>query len=284
MPMNARLLRPRAARGYDPALPSKIANLQGWWDAADPATLFDADTGGSATANLGDVGRWEDKSGNGRHATQGIGANRPQRQATAFSGRGGIYFDGNNDRLVIPSSEATFNFLHNATGGHVFFVLRPDSGQSGVKQFISNGTNGGSISSQRGTSLRWSPSDEAFSAVVANPVSGNGIRLVRTGSNGSAASLTIHGMNLFFDAHNATADNRFTARRDRNAYTTTAGTETAAAFTANATQSMTFGASAGTAASWLACLIGEIIMYSGALSTANRDAIENYLAAKWGAV
>jgi len=101
MPMSPRLLRPRASGQFDPR---SIAGLAAWYDAADSSTLFDADTGGALVAANGTVGRWQDKSGNGRHATQAIANNRPQRQVNVFSGRDALTFDGSNDALILSSN------------------------------------------------------------------------------------------------------------------------------------------------------------------------------------
>ena len=57
-----------------------------WWiDAADANTIYDASVGGSLTADGGLVGRIEDKSGNGRHATQSTAAERPTRSGNTIT-------------------------------------------------------------------------------------------------------------------------------------------------------------------------------------------------------
>jgi len=55
-----------------------------WLDAADASTIFDAASGGSLTANGGNVGRIQDKSGNLRHATQSTAGLRPVRNGSAI--------------------------------------------------------------------------------------------------------------------------------------------------------------------------------------------------------
>jgi hypothetical protein len=70
--------------------PLKLTNLLGWWDASDAAT-FTYGTGST-------VAQWNDKSGNGRHLTQGTAASRPDRNAT-LNGQAGVTFDGSNDYL-----------------------------------------------------------------------------------------------------------------------------------------------------------------------------------------
>ena len=55
--------------------PKSISGLDLWLDAADRNTLFDATSGGNlVSANGSAVKRWEDKSGNGTHATEATNA------------------------------------------------------------------------------------------------------------------------------------------------------------------------------------------------------------------
>lgn len=77
--------------GSAPFSPLDIANCGLWLDMLDTTTLFDATSGGSLPALDAGVARIEDKSGNGRHYTQGTGANQPLRKVD------GLYFDGTND-------------------------------------------------------------------------------------------------------------------------------------------------------------------------------------------
>lgn len=71
-----------------------------WLDANDASTLYDATTGGSLVAPNGVVARWEDKSGNARHATQGTSSSRrPLRKTAITNGRDVLRFDGSDDWL-----------------------------------------------------------------------------------------------------------------------------------------------------------------------------------------
>ena len=67
-----------------------------WLDASDATTLYDATVGGNFVAADGVVARWEDKSGNARHATQATLANRPQRKIGVKNGKDIIRFNGSN--------------------------------------------------------------------------------------------------------------------------------------------------------------------------------------------
>lgn len=73
------------------------AQLLGWWDAADSATLFDSVSGGSATSPNGYVRRWEDKGPNAVHVTQsGATSVIPRRTAAGLNALDVVAFDGND--------------------------------------------------------------------------------------------------------------------------------------------------------------------------------------------
>lgn len=114
--------------------PRRLGDLIVWLDAGDTSTLFDATTGGSLPAAGGGVGRWEDKSGRGNHATQGTANNRPVRRASLFAGRDALEFDGANDVLTIA------NDLVTTSGASIVVVSDKDgSGQiSGLYTFSGN--------------------------------------------------------------------------------------------------------------------------------------------------
>lgn len=95
-----------------PVLPV-TSNLALRLDASNFASIFDATTGGNQVSDGGTVARWEDQSGNARHATQGTANNRPIFKLF-YGDVGGICFDGSNDSLIgdlfasAPSSETVF--------------------------------------------------------------------------------------------------------------------------------------------------------------------------------
>lgn len=94
----------RATPGFDPR---RLGNLLVWLDGADSATLFNATTGGSLPANNGGIGRWEDKSGNGNHATQGTASQRPLRLVAAANGRDCLLFGGSSNSMIIANDLVT---------------------------------------------------------------------------------------------------------------------------------------------------------------------------------
>jgi hypothetical protein len=77
-----------------------------WLDAADAATV---------TTVSGAVSQWNDKSGNGRNASQATAGSRPTVASASQNSLNGISFDGVDDRLGFSSA------LLNAT--HSLFIL-----------------------------------------------------------------------------------------------------------------------------------------------------------------
>lgn len=75
MPMNPRLLRPKATSGFDP---KTISGLAAWYDASKASSI---------TLNGSNVSSWADLSGNGRDATQATAANQPSYSTAALNGK-----------------------------------------------------------------------------------------------------------------------------------------------------------------------------------------------------
>lgn len=63
-----------------------------WLDASDSNTLYDSTVGGNIVTNGGLVARWEDKSGNGRHATQSTSTRAPRLSTNQVNNRNAILF------------------------------------------------------------------------------------------------------------------------------------------------------------------------------------------------
>ena len=105
-------------------------NLFAHYDAADGATIFDSNSGGSQTTNGGAVGRWEDKSGNARHLLQATANNRPVLRDAHRNGRNGIEFDGTNDGLTVVSTltnPCTFCFVARLDKSNAVFIREDDT-------------------------------------------------------------------------------------------------------------------------------------------------------------
>lgn len=106
---------------------------KGLWTPAQLTTSLWLDANDSSTITISTgVSQWNDKSGNGRNATQATGANQPLVISAALNGLNVLRFDGSNDLLnydgsffvntsymvfsvVTRRSNRTFNFYMGGT-------------------------------------------------------------------------------------------------------------------------------------------------------------------------
>jgi hypothetical protein len=95
-------------------LPTALSGLRLWLDAA--VGLFDATTGGNpVTTQGGTIARWEDKSGNNRHATSSA---EPTLALNQIASKPAIRFGGSSF-FKIPSS------ITGLSASTAFVVVRP---------------------------------------------------------------------------------------------------------------------------------------------------------------
>lgn len=240
--------------------PASLSGLQLWLDASDSSTLYDATTGGSLVAADGGVARWEDKSGNGRHATQATSANRPARKTAIQGGLDVLRFDGSNDFLDGSSTPTTGDTRT------VFIVSKSAT------------TAGGEII-QIG---KWaSNSTRAFLCrqifISPNTTIGGDLIAVNLRVNDVQLTLT----NFHLSTWSQVASTRAVSYWHDQQSQTVTGTVQAFASTA-AGYVIGKANSGGTDFGFHQCDIAEIIIYDSALSDADRELVENYLLAKWG--
>jgi len=116
--------------------PSRIDGLDLWLDAADGNTLFDATSGGNfVSANGSAVKRWEDKSGNGLHATENTSP--PKLKTNDKNNRNGIDFSTAANKRLSCSFSA-----RNYTSQTVFIVAKYDSSAPAYCRLFSQRTAG----------------------------------------------------------------------------------------------------------------------------------------------
>ena len=255
------------------AVPQTISGLQLWLDASDASTLYDATTGGSLVAADGGVARWEDKSGNARHATQSTSGDRPLRKTSVQGGKDVLRFDGSGDTLSI-GDDATFKFLHSANST-VFIALTRSSSSGSAIMCTNNGGTG---------TVGWSSyffdgtaTNDRFGLLVGRGQQGVAVSQVNSGNGVISSGWSA--LSFVSKPTDATAGNRASLRRNGGtAIADNAATGTVS--TSNSQGAFVIGAYVGYAADYGGD-IAEIIIYDSALSDTDREAVENYLLAKW---
>jgi len=114
--------------------PLDISNLDLWLDAADGNTLYDATSGGSLVTTDGSaVKRWEDKSGNGLHATEAT--NAPVLETAEKNGLNALNF-ATSKRLTSSFSSRTY------TAQTIFVVAKFSTSASSYGRLFTQRTSG----------------------------------------------------------------------------------------------------------------------------------------------
>jgi hypothetical protein len=247
--------------------PTSLNGLQLWLDASDANTLYDATTGGSLVAADGGVARWEDKSGNARHATQATSGNRPLQKTGVQNGRDVLRFDGSNDFMQRDS----FSFL-NATGFTGFIVAKSDET---ADRWLLTGTIPSDNDDYAAIMLRRNGASPARNQFF---FGGSNTGITETTETTGFAALTHRVTSGSMSAHrngNLIGTQSVTAtgtgEGGRNIPTRSILNIGALVRPANPSGGFFFKGD-----------IAEIIWYDSGLSDASRSLVESYLTSKWG--
>lgn len=209
-----------------------------WLDAADAGTI---------TLNGSTVSQWNDKSGNGRNATQATAANQPAFGATLINGKPALSFDGTNDVIFSSSTPVAFS-----TSASIFMVATNTGTASeagGSFDFIGN-NNFIDVYSASPTQIRWE---------IGNMISGS------IGSN----------------THTVTANTPYILSSARNTSLINGGDQKTFAQTGVVTTPITASARIGSYFSAYKGNVGEIVFLAAEASVSLRQQLEGYLAWKW---
>jgi len=256
MPMNPRLLRPRAS-GFTP---KSIANL-GLWLAADDASTITTVSGG--------VSEWRDKSGSGRVFAQTTANNRPTVATSVFGSLPAIRFDGSNDllestvdagALVFPATLfMVVNKPVSAADGGLFTHVKSgaNSYDSGDAWALSTNTNAAAIRVLGATSTTLFPGVGAVGALL-----GKFLVSLRIATNSGVLKNRTAGLS------NTDSSFSFSSTPSNNGCAL--GVLSASSGVGNFNVHFFAGD------------IAEVVIYSRAISASEESRVENYLAKKYG--
>lgn len=225
---------------YEPAsgfLPSALPVLNLWLDAADPATI---------TQIGGAVSQWNDKSGMGHHATQGVSASQPQSGTRTLNARNVLDFDGSNDHMILPSG------LYGVTQGssHLFIVFARDVlGSENYPLWGNSGSHAWGVKLSTGTSPQQGRHGTGF--VHLGYISDNNAHILQMNRSSSILYGSLdNGAESYVFANNFTLTDLAIGRRH-------------ASLLHNGP-------------------IAEILIYNRVLDSGESAAVHNYLKSKWG--
>lgn len=216
------------------------------WLKADAGTYQDNAFATPATADDAVVGGWQDQSGNGVHFTQANALRKPLLKLNQQNGRPAIRTDGaatNGDHLLT-------SLLSASSGSFTFYaVIKPPT--AGDKLLFDTQT-GRLLVSTNGPNAKIGWYDGGWKEVNSSVVGEwQAVTWVLTsGGNGE----------IFKNG----------SSQGTLAYTAKALGGTSALFT-NYTNT----------SSWMACDLGEFLIYSGAHTSAQRAQVHGYLSGRW---
>jgi len=226
--------------------PAQFSNLALWLDAADASTI---------TLNGSTVSQWRDKSGNARHASQGIAAIQPAYTVNGLNGKPVITLT--QDELAVP------NLVLTGTGWDAFVVATRASTSNSFARLLSLRESGKANDFNNAGS--WIP-------IYLDGSSSN----IGTYQNGSGSSLFNSTFGVPYIINSQLLANSLVFTVDGQAV----GVKNAS-FDLNTTDGLLIGQSLQSLDENWDGILGEVI-FARDLQTADRQRLEGYLAWKWG--
>lgn len=255
------------AHNFSGWTPSQIATVL-WLDAADSSTLFDAVSGGSLVAADGAIARWQDKSGNARHATQGTSGSRPMRKTLVQNSRDAVRFDGTDDWLDYATSVFTYTGASS-----VFAVVKSTSASANEYGSVIAEYNGSATSIGCQTNVfpagEFRPATDCFSP--------GGMRYSTTGT---ASNCNVIGWAWQNWSTHKTSGTILTLNGSEETGIAYGATPTG--FTSTARSIGRFQNVAGVTLNHLGMDLCELFVVQSLLSESDRQKAVGYLAHKWG--
>jgi hypothetical protein len=228
--------------------PTDIANLEAWWDAADT---------GSITATGNSVTQWNDKSGNGLHLNQ-VNAS-PQTGTMTQNGLNVIDFNGSSQAMGITPAfvydlgSMTFFAVVKAEVNTQTSVLCEATGTSAAQQYLIGVWDVGYFQH-----LSNGPVTE-FDIAASSDLSDGSYHIMIADDSGTVARVF--------------SDDPVTPEVTSATY----------ARSGTGLNSLRIGVrQRNTLQVWFNGQMAELIIYSGVLSDADRQAVYDYLTDKWG--
>ena len=238
------ILNPYRYAGAGGFSPLDISGCDIWLDGSDISTMYDSTIGGSLVANGGAIKRWEDKSGNARHAIEANSSFLPERRDAGWTNGQTCIGPDNNGWILKFSPELDMRVYANVT---VFFVSTYNS------SYYANGLLGGGVLNTvqvLSTGVRVSRQSVLVSPIFYSVGDKN---IITTHFSGNLTSIYQEGVLTAGPTDLGNWDTWNQAQR---------------------LGLMQYYARKGE--------FGEFIVYNSALSDADRKAVEAYLGEKWG--
>ena len=229
------------------------------------ALWLDAEDTGTITLNATTVSAWADKSGNGRNVAQATAAAQPTYSTFPVTGRTALSFDGGDSlenltpgallRNVPGATLATVaNYTNNAAGRCALGISTATAGQNRATLAANLGGATGYMTGGRRL-------DADSFALAGGTTFTATASIIQTGVLDYANSDAFSYINGTLDASNTSFQ--------------TAGSSS------DTNSGALYVGISGTGTNFMVGFVGEVIVTSTALSAADRERVEGYLAWKW---
>ena len=251
---------------YDSSIPLSIPGCQLWLDAADSSTI---------TLSTTKVTQWNDKSGNGYNFTQSTSGNQPTYSTSSLNGLNTITFTSASSNYLLGTASTNFigtNSLsvygvfktnNNTSSSAVFSKSLYGSAEGRILYgFRESGTPGTIIGGIGGQS------SNAYTA-ISDTYTGGSWRVFGFVSDRSGWTNTTY--------QNGTSIGTATISSN-----TTTNLTNAFPMLVGAYNNGSGGANPPQPGYYLDGGVGELLVFSTALTTTQRQTIEGYLSKKWG--
>jgi hypothetical protein len=152
------------------------SGLYAWYDASTTSTLYGAVSGGSLVSTDGVVKRWEDRSGNSRHATlraDSINAayTGPTLRASVTNSLSALQFGVDGGGSIGLGLDGVDGMGLTSTGGTIFLVAKVDSNNYGALIAKTQGSYAGwrwQVKHEYGAQFVWQQDGSVFSQLTAS--------------------------------------------------------------------------------------------------------------------
>lgn len=222
--------------------PITLLSPTAYYDCTAASTMYDSPTGGSNVTTGNLVARLEDISGNGHHMTQATAASQPTLTAAVLNGYAGLTFASGD---VMENSGT---LVGGATNRTIIAVCSGATGSSNRVFYLgtSSATAGAQFSVTGEIAVRVASGNRVFTTSLSSTHAVLAVELDGTDCTGISAWIN--------------------------------GSALSASSTANQTLNTASGATIGES---LGGDILELAVFDSALATADREAVETYLQAKY---
>lgn len=233
--------------------PDDIADQWVWLDAQDTSTLFQDSCSTAAspvTASGQTIGCWQDKSGNGAHATQTVTSREPTYLTGGINSRASVEFPAANDCMVFDSN------IYHADSFYTMFLAMHLSAVDSYRYLFDSGSGGDRLILE----------------------GGNGSYYDDSAHRGPSGTTTEQIMTWDFHTDSATGGTLYRNGTLLGSYPygeTASGSDisTIAILGCSNSEGVVYDTEGD---------FGEFLIYDRSLTTAEKDTIEMYLSHKWG--